>query len=244
MKRFLIFLVLFSVNAVLYSQTLVYYDPDGNLRRIVDINAEGNKLFSKIGVKFFVVADENAFNNFLKQYNPEYFIMNSMIYESKKGDLNLEAISVFTRNKRFTYTKKVITFQQDFSFGDLANKVLASSFKDVSLIIPSGVRVLKVPKDLDALLAVKFKQADFALVSDTSIEVFKSISPVDFGLMKVVYTSKEIFNPVLCYVQGRGNLGKAREIERVFFGSESKQLLNLLMYDDISNDPKIISKIK
>lgn len=100
-----------TVSLGVYSQTVVYYDPDGNLRRIVDISSEGNKLFGSIGLKFVVTADENSFNNALKQYNPEYFILNSIIYQSKRKDLNLEISFIFLKNKNYTYTKKLVTFQ-------------------------------------------------------------------------------------------------------------------------------------
>ncbi|MCS7298806.1 MAG: hypothetical protein RMJ37_02435 [Spirochaetia bacterium] len=240
---FLVFdLLLLWVNA--YSQTVVYYDPDGNLRRIVDINSEGSKLFSKVGLKFVVTADENSFNNAVKQYSPEYFILNSIIYQTKKKSLDVDASFVFERNKKVTYTKRVVTFQEGIGIKDLGNSVLASSFRDISDIVPIETRVLKVPKDLDALLAMKFKQADFALVSESSIDVFKSISPVDFGLLKVVYTSREIYNPVFCYVLGKGSLSKVREVERLLLTPEAKQFLSLMLFDSINNDPKIISKVK
>ncbi len=244
MKRFLVVILMMTVSLGVYSQTVVYYDPDGNLRRIVDISSEGNKLFGSIGLKFVVTADENSFNNALKQYNPEYFIMNSIIYQSKRKDLNLEISFIFLKNKNYTYTKKLVTFQEGLTAKDLRDKVLASSFKDVSDIVPIEARVLKVPKDLDALLAMKFKQADVAIVSESSIEIFRSISPFDSSLLKIIYTSREIFNPVFCYSVGKGSPSKAKEIERLLLSDTAKQFMSLLMFDSVSSDSKIISKMK
>lgn len=236
--------ILGLVSSFAMGQTLVYYDPDGNLRRIVDISSEGNKIFSKLGLKFFVSADEISFENLLKQHNPEYFIMNSVIYHSRKKNLNLSVAFVLERDNKTTYTKKIVTFQEGLTLKDLQNRVLASAFRDISDIVQVNARILKVPKDLDALLAMKFKQADFALVSESSIEIFKSISPVDFGLLKVVYTSREIVNPVFCYIQGRESISKIREIERTLLSPEAKQFMSLLLFDSINSDPKVLSKVR
>ncbi|MFN4245209.1 MAG: hypothetical protein ACK4F9_03550 [Brevinematia bacterium] len=239
--RKLVLITLFSLTLAIigYTQTIVYYDPDGNLKRIVDINSEGNKLFGKIGLKFVVTADENSFNNALKQYNPEYFILNSIIYQSKNKELNLSPVFLFKKGNKTYYTKKVVTFSDEVSMKNITSKILASSFKDVKGIIPYDLRILKVPKDLDALLAMKFMQADAALVSENSIDIFKTISPVDYSLLKVISTSREIYNPVFCYSQG--NRGKVEEIKKLILSPEAKGFLSLLLFDGISED---ISNLK
>ncbi|MCX8029650.1 MAG: hypothetical protein N2712_06630 [Brevinematales bacterium] len=244
MRKLFVTLLIVLLGGISFGQTLVYYDPDGNLRRIVDINSEGNRIFSKIGLKFFIAVDDNSFNSVVKQYSPEYFIMNSVIYQSRKRSLNLEAAFVFEKDKKTTYAKKIVTFQEGLGLKDIATRVLASSFRDISEIVPIEAKILKVPKDLDALLAMKFKQADFAIVSESSIDVFKTISPVDFGLLRVVYTSKEIVNPVFCFVQGKESPSKIREIQRLLVSSDAKQFMSLLLFDNISDDPKVLSKIR
>ncbi len=239
MGKFIFTCLILLVGIGGYSQTIVYYDPDGNLRRIVDINSEGNKLFSKIGLKFIVTADDVSFSNVLKQYNPSYFILNSLIYQSKKRDLNLVPVFIFKKGDKISYTKKLVTFSSEISLKNIANRILASSFRDVKELLPYDLRVLKVPKDLDALLAMKFMQSDVALVSESSIEIFKTISPVDFGLLRVIFTSKEIFNPVFCYSQDMEK--KVEDVKRLFLLPEAKSFLSILLFDGISLD---VSKLK
>ncbi|MGB9620877.1 MAG: hypothetical protein ACPL4C_00375 [Brevinematia bacterium] len=238
----LIFSLVFTL--VSFSQTLLYYDPDGNLRKIVDINAEGNKLFGKLGIKFIVAADDLSFSKAFEQYSPQFVILNSIIYSSKKSELGLSPLAIFTKKGKYSYTKKVVSFSEDVNFGMLKNKILSSSFKSVNDILGFEPKVLKVPKDLDALLAIKFRQADVALVSEDSIEIFKAISPVDYNMIKVIYTSKSIYNPVLCATKFNKDEDLINQLISTLGSQEAKSFLGLLLFDGITTDSKILLKIK
>lgn len=244
MRKLLILFLVVGLVGLGYSQTIVYYDPDGNMRRVVDISAEGTKLFGKLGIKFLIAADEISFNKALEQYSPEIVILNSIIYSSKKSELGLKPFAIFTKKGKVSYTKKVISFSSEVTIENLKNKILSSSFKNVYDILNFEPKVLKVPKDLDALLAVKFKQADVALVSEDSIEIFKTISPLDYNLLKVIYTSKDIYNPVLCTTKFNKGENLVNNLISLLNSQEAKNLLNLMLFDSVSSDTKVLSKVK
>ena len=81
---------------------------------------------------------------------------------------------------------------------DLDKKVIASALpKEITKELAGGVernwKILTVPKDMDALMAIKFKQADAALVAENSLESFKKIDPTDSQNINSVFTTKSIF---------------------------------------------------
>ncbi len=240
------FLLIFSLAIFAYfgySETVVYYDPDGNLRRIMDINNEGNKFFSKFNINFVATADSRSFDIAVNSFKPEFMIINSLIFQNTRNKMGLEPLFVFTKEGKITYKKKLVSFEKEFPFSLLKGSVISSPFQDLEVFLgPSakGVRVLKVPKDMDAILALKFKQSEAALVSDDTIEVFKVISPSDFNNLNIVFTSKDILNPLFVKTSFAKKDYTAL-IDKLYtsFSSQGKSFLAIMLFDGVSKKVKV-----
>jgi hypothetical protein len=242
-KLLVIIFTLLAANFSAISQTVVYYDPDGNIRRIFDINAQGNKVFGSLGMKFIAAADEKSFRAAM-DLKPDFVIVNSLVYLKEKENFSLEPIAIFLKNGKHAYQKKIVSFLYN-DINSLSGKVLSSSLEEAIYTIGGGMRfrLLKVPKDLDALLAIKFRQADAAMVSEDSLEVFKSIDPTGFQNLKFVFSTKGIYNPLVCVTKW-GDQNDIEKVVNILSSSSAKELLNIMGFDSVSGDEKILSKLK
>ena len=56
-------LLAFFVNSYSADFNVVYFDPDGNLRRVIEIQSEGKKYFNQIdpSINFIVIASRKTF---------------------------------------------------------------------------------------------------------------------------------------------------------------------------------------
>jgi hypothetical protein len=232
---------LFIAVSGIFAQTVVYYDPDGNIKRIFDINAQGNKVFGAIGVKFIAAADEKSFRAAM-DLKPDFVIINSLVYLREREVFSLEPIGILVRKGKYVYQKKIVSFLYS-DLDSLNGKVISSSLEEAVYTIGGGIRfrLLKVPKDLDALLAVKFRQADGAMVSEDSLEIFKAIDPTSFQNLKFVFSTKGIYNPVVCITRWGNEKDKERVLNVL---STAKELLTIMGFDSVSDDEKILSKLR
>ncbi len=233
----ILFIAVFGV----FAQTVVYYDPDGNIKRIFDINVQGNKAFGAVGMKFIAAADEKSFRAAMA-LKPDFVIVNSLVYLRERETFSLEPIGILVRKGRYVYQKKIVSFLYS-DMDSLNGKVISSSLEEAVYTIGGGIRfrLLKVPKDLDALLAVKFRQADAAMVSEDSLEIFKAIDPASFQNLKFVFSTKSIYNPVICITKW-GNEANKEKVLNVLYSA--REFLSIMGFDSVSNSEKILSKLR
>ncbi|MCB1191842.1 MAG: hypothetical protein H7A23_06660 [Leptospiraceae bacterium] len=237
-------------------QNIVYFDPDGNLRNIAGIQAEGNKYFQSISseLNFLVIGNRQVIKKEIENLQPPIMLVQFFYYLDNKSSLHLKPHFVFLSEGSITYTKKVITMNQDIqSLKSLDKKIVASSlsksgFKKLLGNVNQNWRLLTVPKDLDAIMGLKFKQADAAIVSNNSLAAFSKIDPVDTKNIRTLYTTKEIYLPIGVVTKFSKN---DKDISKIFLSiknikqsKEGKSFLEMLNFNGITDDQSILQKIR
>jgi ABC-type amino acid transport substrate-binding protein len=260
MKARLLFLIpflMFSVlNASAESFNVIYFDPDGNMMKIADILSEGKKFLASVdtNVHFIVIGNINVLESEIEKLRPQMMIVNSLYYLDNRDKFQFQPQFIFEREKDCRYTKKLVQIGNSIrSTDDLKNKVIACSGGKTSAnrILAQNfdvAKVLAVPNDIDAILAVKFGQADAALTTDTSIGAFGAISPADYDQVKVIASSREIFLPVGVGTKFTKDTVEFNRIIKAFQEiRNSKQgllFLDSLLMENVQTDKGIFAMLK
>lgn len=136
---------------------------------------------------------------------PIFMLAPSWLEDPANNDLGL-ALRVVARPQRrgkTSYRKAVMTRPGVDSLEDLARGTVAatlysmgpgstSSVLDTFHLAGDAARVVAVPKDVDALLALNFGQVDAALVTSEQYDIFARSSPSEASRLRVLAFSHEI----------------------------------------------------
>jgi len=97
-----------------------------------------------------------------------------------------------------------------------------------------GVRIIQVPKEIDALLAVAFGQVDAAYVSTRQFDMFAGVNPkLGSGLKEIGYAENMPFP--LIYATANADTAEIAQLQKAIAGVSTsgtgKRLVGLLGYD-------------
>lgn len=97
-----------------------------------------------------------------------------------------------------------------------------------------GVRIIRVPKEIDALLAVAFGQVDAAYVSTRQFDMFAGVNPkLGSGLKEIGYAENMPFP--LIYATANADTTETAQLQKAIAGVSTsgtgKRLVGLLGYD-------------
>ncbi|HMV45635.1 MAG TPA: hypothetical protein PK079_25250 [Leptospiraceae bacterium] len=256
MKRLFEIILLFCVQFSVFAEefTIVYFDPDGNLRNITSLQSEGNKYFQSISpdINFIVIASEQILSTELEKLKPQIMIVQSLYYTRQKNSLGFKPFYIFLAKDNHLYFKKIITMNPDFkTLEDLDKKIVASALpKDTTKELTGGERnwkILTVPKDMDALMAIKFRQADAALVAESSLDNFKKLDPTDAQNFNSIFTTKSIFQPLVVttkYATNKDLIPKIMDsMKKIKADTNGQNFLRMLNFDDISDNKKVLGSV-
>ena len=128
----------------------------------------------------------------------------------RKSPIDMEAELVGVSKGKATYEKILTTKSIIININLLKGKIVASSgdedyTKNVLMQmlgegkndIVNSVKILTVPKDIDALMAVGYGMADSALTTENSLAKLATISPKQYGFLRPLAKSEEILLPIV-----------------------------------------------
>lgn len=234
-----LFLILLFAN-VLFSDTIkVYlYTPEININNFKSLKINFDTYLSTYGdYELQPFSDKETFEKYLKNKN-SILILSSWHFREIAQKYNLEAMLV--AQKRGTTTdKKILVGQQSTSLKgvvtsaydseytkQLLNRITNNRSKDLS--------ILRVPKEIDALMSVGFGMSQFALVSRDSFILLQAINPILSKNLKIYYESEPEYRMLLACDY------KNKEVNRVVsifkdmsLSSNGKNLLNMIGIDKL-----------
>jgi len=120
--------------------------------------------------------------------------------------VGLTVVARPVRHGKSTYRKALMTRPGIDSIDDLARGSIAATLHstsegsptavlDVFHLAPDSAKVVPVPKDVDALLALSFGQVDAALVTSEQYELLAQTRPADAERLRVLAFSPEVKLP-------------------------------------------------
>ncbi len=128
----------------------------------------------------------------------------------RKSPVDMEAELVGVSKGKATYEKILTTKNVIVNINLLKGKIVASSgnedytenvlkqmLGEGKSNIANSVKILTVPKDIDALMAVGYGMADSALTTESSLAKLATINPKQYGFLRPLAKSEEILLPIV-----------------------------------------------
>ncbi|HWP47241.1 MAG TPA: PhnD/SsuA/transferrin family substrate-binding protein [Candidatus Limnocylindrales bacterium] len=229
--------------------SIFFYNPDANLKDVSVLKARVGNYLKKTNlsmdfqpfIKFEVMMQQ------IEARKPSFLIISSWYYPILAQKYPLTPLLIPIKNGQKGYKKVLVTLEdiQDLKelsgktlattpLGDNTPELLADNFFKNNPVDISSMKIITVPKDLDALLAVSYKRVNLAMVVPHNIDILKAVNPA-VAKIKIIYTSPEILHPLLVVLKDYASAEEIEKIKSIFLkmseSPDGKEVLNLLNYD-------------
>lgn len=198
----ILFLILLFTHILFSDNVKVYlYTPEINVNNFKSLKMSFDSYLSVYGnYELQPFSDKETFEKYLKKKNSIAILSSWHYYEIAKK-YNLEAMLVAKKRgsttdrkilvgQKNSVLKGIVTSAYDKEYtGELLSTITKNNAKELS--------VLKVPKEIDALMSVGFGMSKFALVSKDSFSLLQTINPVLAKDLKIYYESEPEYRMLL-----------------------------------------------
>lgn len=204
-------------------------------------------------VSFQAFTKYDDFERQALNYPPKFMIAPAWIGDRAAASLGSRYVVVArpVRQGKTTYRKALMTRPGIDSIDDLARGSIAATVHSMGPGEPGPVlgafrlagdsaRIVPVPKDIDALLALSFGQVDAALVTSEQYEQLARTNPADMARMRVLAFTPEIELPPVYAAAGCDPALRERLrvlLQRLPEVSEGPTVLSLLGIDGFRPEP-------
>lgn len=243
---FLFFPVVITPTAT-SEYTIYFYNPEMNINNFASLKIEFDTYLSRLGpYQFQPFSDKDTFEKFIAKKRNCVFLISSWHFKNLREKYPMEPVLVGVLKGKSTQ-RKILLVKENIKNLDLlkGGKVASASSEDYTrniLIqmlgekkkeVAISLRVLTVPKDIDALMAVGFGMAESALASESSLTKLSTINPKQYKMMKQLAVSEEILLHVVAVPKKCDeNVEElVRIIEEMGTNLEGKQKLKMLGMD-------------
>ena len=201
-----------SSSSTSLSTKIYFYNPEINTaRNLVLKSTWDNYLHEVYKYEFQPVDDESEFIRLVKEQNDSAFIMAewfySSIFSAESANQNLSLAFQGLRNGKNTYSKILVSNKGALDFENItiassgskerAKEILSSIYPELSSLQIDRLKLLIVPKDIDALMAVGYGLADMALSTEISLSKVSKLNKNLYKDMIVLRESKPLKRSVL-----------------------------------------------
>lgn len=195
-----------AAGAAVSSQTIFFYNPETNVDNFATLKSEFDTyLASKGSFNFQPFSDRDTFEKTALGRPDSMYLLSSWHFSQLKSRLPLEPVLVGT-SKGEIEQRKILTSKDVTSLAGLDGATVAGAGNEFYLrnilrqmlgpdkdAIADSVKVLTVPKDIDALMAVGFGVAKAAISSESSLQKLALINAKQSASLKVLATSEKSF---------------------------------------------------
>ena len=197
--------------------TIYFYNPETNINNFASLKAEFDKYLLDYGdFQFQPINDGHIFEKIVEEKRSGVFMLSSWHYISLKKMFPIEAVLVGVSKGNTTH-KKVLSASNDaIDLKSLKGKSVSSSGSERytrSILIDilgkgeedtvGSLRILTVPKDIDALMAVGFGVSDCSLTTEASLDNLSEINHKQSEMMKILAESDKQLLPIVAVFKHR-----------------------------------------
>ncbi len=204
--------------------TIVLYDPNTNYQAVDQILTWFNRYLAERlpGYEFVVVNNPSVFRELLGRETTAFAMVGSALLQRDHG-IALEPLLIPTAGGERTFRRVLVDLGAQVQ-PDLRGKRIAAALavgeSEQPLLAQlaaaglkvEGALVLRLSKDIDTLLAINFGQAQAAVASESSLEIFHRISPATAGQLRVLWKSEPVLRPPLCAIGARRPPNERRQV--------------------------------
>ncbi|MFC1617075.1 PhnD/SsuA/transferrin family substrate-binding protein [Candidatus Margulisiibacteriota bacterium] len=243
-KILLLVIILFILPTLIWSGSKVYfYIPEANIHDYSLIKNVFGAYLAKFGdLNFQPHSNESIFKKAIKKEKNGIFIMSSWLFNKLNTDNQLKPVFVMETDDGVT-TKEVLVVKNTTSIKHLlSGGVLATSRCKVYVrhileeLFPgkdiSKIKIIVVPRDMDALVSVEFGMSLASITSNDSYKKLKTINKTSYQHLKVLAKTKKMLRPIV--VVNNNNKNDNKNIYKMLVNmsedNDSKMLLDLMSF--------------
>ena len=195
-----------TAPGALAPQTVFFYNPETNVDNFATLKSEfDDYLAGKGSYSFQPFSDRSTFERMLQSRPNGLYLLSSWHYSQLNARVPMEPVLVGTYKGEYLQ-RKVLTARDIASVGALQGVTVAGAGTEDYLRnvlrqmlgpeqdgLLSSIKVLTVPKDIDALMAVGFGMAKAAISSESSLQKLAMINSRQHAQLKALATSEKSF---------------------------------------------------
>ncbi|MCX6073832.1 MAG: hypothetical protein NTY39_05885 [Campylobacterales bacterium] len=235
----ILFLILLFTNILFSDAVKVYlYTPEINVNNFKSLKTSFDAYLSAFGnYEFQPFNDKETFEKYLKKTN-SIAILSSWHYREIAKRYNLEALLVAQR-KGYITDKKILVGAKNITLKGVVTSAYDKEYtNDVLSNITNNkskeLSVLKVPKEIDALMSVGFGMSRFALVSKDSFILLQNINPILAKDLTIYYESDPEYRTILACNEIDKEENKLVDIfKNMGLSDNGKNILNMIGVDKL-----------
>jgi hypothetical protein len=227
--------------------TIVYfYSPETNINNFRSLKEEFDSFLLASGCTFQPFSEKEIFEKVISGKKDAVLILSTWHYRKLRESIPIRPVLVGRWQNRNTQKRVLSADKSLASVESLAGETIASAGIEeytrnllVEMLGPSqrrvaeSLRVLIVPKDIDALMAVGFKMAKAALTTDDSVANLERLHSKLFSQIGILASSKETLLPIVAVSSERDN--QTQDLLAVFrsMGNkpEGQRILKMIRLD-------------
>lgn len=203
-------------------ESIVFFDPDANHEKIIQITSWFNNYLESTPIKarFKPVQSVETLWKLAESGSASYAIVSSRYLGTSDGQ-KLEPVLV-PAQKEDVYYRKILVVKSEAMASDLSRRTVAITVsgqdtrrlfqETLEKLEKKGIktddtRFLQVKKDIDALLALAFGRVDAAIVTTATFGVLSRINPVAAKSFHKVGEIEKILRAPLCAIKSPSSKG-------------------------------------
>jgi hypothetical protein len=270
-KHLIVSVMLTAVSLLWFSTTvfsgeektfIYFHSSETSINNFKSLKMEFDRYLSRFGpYEFQPIKERTEFEKQITLPHNCLVLLSSWHYGRICDAFQGKPVLVGIRNGKNTQ-KRLLVADKDFS--DLSssgmNIASAGSIQHTKSVIkdmfdekklnPDAMRILTVPKDIDAIMAVGFGMSGAALITEYSYDRLKLLTPVLHEKLKILATGPEFHLMILavrstCIEKNRPLIRIIKEMPDTPLGQKQIHMLGLDSFQDAtSSDVKILNITK
>jgi len=211
----------FAASAQVGKTTIYFYSSETSINNFKSLKMEFDRYLSRLGpYEFQPFSERESFEKYVKDKNQCILLLSSWHYSKINKEYALTATLAGTRNGQKYQKRVLVTKDKSVKTGRIAS---ASSIEHTSSYLRSmlkgketidKIKILTVPKDIDALMSVGFGMSRMALTSGSALDELKKVNPTLHQKMKILAEGEESL--LLIVAVPKGFSKEAEKIVAVF----------------------------
>lgn len=227
--------------------TIFFYSAESNVNNFSSLKAEFDRYLATQGAfRFQPFSDRATFEQTIRGEREGIFVLSSWHFQNLSVRMPMEPLLVGV-SKNQSARRRILSARLSVtSLDQLRNAKVASAVSDdytqtlLRQMMPGaarggdpGAKVLVVPKDIDALMAVGFGIADAAVTTEDGLAQLSQVNPKLAGAIHTLATSERVLLPIVAVPRGAGEAMRQLIgiVETMGRNAEGAKRLNMIGFD-------------
>ncbi len=197
-----------------------FYNPESNINNFSSLKTEFDRYLSDFGsYEFQPFSSRETFEQFLAQDQAALFLLSNWHFQDLRSKYPLKPVLVGSAGGKTTQRRVLVARKPLQDIASLRGKNIASAGhqdftqsvlnqmlgRDGRRDIAESLRIIAVPKDIDALMAAALGLASAALTTESALDQLKTLNPKHYDVLQALGKSDELPRVIVAIKESNPN---------------------------------------